>query len=287
MAFETTTNAATPDNTTPAQALDAAIPAQAAPEAPAAEKPPEQDLSKQFAMLSKREAAQRAAQKALDERAKKYEKYESTLSKSKEDPMAVLEAAGLSVDDLIHHVIKKGQPPSPEDRVLTVEDKLKKLEAERESEREAARQESINREVDAFKSTIKASVDNDKAKYELIAANDAYEVVFETCRQLIQEAPDKYPTRKDVEAILPKVMDLVENELFEKAKSFVNVGKFKSLFQTTPTEAVPADSPQARDMTEPPTLTNKQAPTPQAAAPGKLLSREESLKRAASLLKFT
>jgi hypothetical protein len=241
------------------------------------EEAPTQDLSAQFAALSKKEKKLFEDQARIKELEKKYGPIEKALSAAKEKPTALLEAAGITLDDLIQYQLKNGQPPTAEDKVATIEAKLKAYEEQIKSKEEAAEQARIDRAIADFKGQIKAHVATDAAKFELVAANNAFDTVYEVCEQYYNE------TGKQLD--ISKAAELVEAELFENAKKVLNLSKMKALYATAEAPKV-LDTQKATGQSSQTTLTNKSAASTQVAPP-KPLSREESLKRAAEALRWT
>jgi hypothetical protein len=244
------------------------------------------DLSNQFAVLSRREQKLLEEKQKIDELRKKYEKFEKV--NPKENPLALLEAAGISLDELIQAQLKAGQPPTEAERYQTLEEKLKAFEERERQKEEQSKQEHINKAVQAFKDQIKAHVDTDPGKYELIHAHDAYDQIYEVCEQYFFENKDK-PGFKPLE--ISKAADLVEDFYFEQAREkYSKVSKYKKLFVPEDAPAQTPNSPfatdtktQATDTPKPqtePTLTNRGS-TP-SAQNSKLLPREIAIKQIAA-----
>jgi hypothetical protein len=265
------------------------------------------DMRKRIVNLSKRDKELLAREKKAKEIEEKYGKYadvDKLFSTAKTDSAAfdeIINRSGLTVDEIVQHFLKKDKPTGPEDKVLSIEEKLNRLEEERRLEKEDAekaktakeeteKQARLNEEVSLFKKTISARIDTDPDKYELIKTMGAEAEVFESVVLAIKEAvskdPEAYPTRESVEeSLLPKIMDLVEEELskditskFEKLRM---AKKTQGLFGARVAEkSAPKDIPVRT-----PTLTNKM--TAASSAPGKrLLSKEESLREIAKKYQF-
>lgn len=241
-------------------------------------KPQEVDLSSRFAALTRKEKALLDRERKAAEIEKKFGKFAQ--SKPKENPLAWLETGEITIDELIQAKLKEGKPPTADEKVVTVEEKLRRLEEQIAAKEEQSKQEHINRVVQQFKDQIKAHVDSDKGKYELINAHDAYDQVYAVCEQYYEENREK-PDFKALE--VSKAADLVEDYLFEQAKAkYAKVSKYKKLFLPD------ADSPediktQATDTPKPqsePTLTNR-GTTPSAKAT-KLLPREIAIRQIAA-----
>lgn len=153
--------------------------------------PKEPSASKRFSQLAKK---QRELLK-LQEEVKQYEPVREAASKAKENPLAYLQAAGLSVDDILTLVIQEGEEAKPE----TTEDKLAKLEAKikEKEELELRHQQeqqykAAEEKINTFKNNINSFLETNSEKYELttlLKQNDlVYDVIYshwEKTKQLI------------------------------------------------------------------------------------------------------
>lgn len=259
------------------------------------------DLSRELALIHRERKRVKEQEKSLAERLKKAEDFEQKVGKAKESPFSVLEAHGLSLDDLIKAKLSEGEPPSAEDRVKTVEEKLQALEKEKaefaEASKREAEQKRNSEEINAFRGAIESHVKANVEQSELVSANDGIDLVMQICAQAIQEDPDAYKTRQDAEKLIPRVVGMVEDQLNDQLKSYLEkVGttkKGKALLQALNLAAPEAVSKDIQKTTgaiansEPqitPTLTNKAVSPAQPEQSGRLLSRDESLKRLAAQL---
>lgn len=235
------------------------------------------DLSKQFAALARKEKAILDRERKAAELEKRFGKYGQV--KPKDNPLAWLETGEITIEELIQAKLKEGKPPTAEERTLTVEEKLAKLEKQLADKDAASKQEHIDREVQKFRDSITALVDSDKVKFELILAHGAQNEVYNVCELYYNENHHK-PDFKPLD--ISKAAELVEDQLFSEAKEkYSKVAKYKSLF--VPTEQAP-DTNKATDTPKPtttePTLTNR-GTTPSAPST-KTLSREKAIAMIAS-----
>lgn len=155
------------------------------------QQPKEPSASKRFSQLAKK---QRELIK-LQEEVKQYEPVREAASKAKENPVAYLQAAGLSIDDILTLVIQEGEQQKPE----TTEDKLAKLEAKikEKEELELKHQQeqqykAAEEKINTFKNSINNFLETNSQKYELttlLKQNDlVYDVIYshwEKTKQLI------------------------------------------------------------------------------------------------------
>lgn len=255
-----------------------ATPAVAAPGTPPVTPPADPDLSRQFAQLAKKELLITQREKKAAELEKKYAPLAAVDPKS--DLGAFMKAHNISVDDVIQYKLTEGKPPTDAQKVLTVEEKLAKMEADWKADKENSERSRIEERVQSFKNQIKAHTDTDLGKYELITAHGAHEEVFNVCSRYYNENKDK-PGFKPLE--ISRAADLVEEELFQTAKTkYSGIKKYKSLF-TDPAAPAPDTATRATDTPPPqsdPTLSNR-GTTPSAAST-KLLPREQAIKAIAA-----
>jgi len=256
-------------------------PTQEAPvlETPAAQAPDKDArLSSQFAALSKQEKALFLEKKRLSEERKEIEGYRKAKGVAKENPLQYLAEGGLTLDDLIQFKLKQGEPPSADEKLKTIEEKLAAIEAQKAKDEELAKQTNIDRAVSAFKAEIMSVIEKDPAKYEFIAARNAHEEVYNVIAQYWDENEHLPPDKRRLP--IEKAAELVENELFEQHKPLKGLSKFKALFAPEP-EAKPDTSTKAPEMSAPPrttTLTNSNTASTPGVEQKRLLSREESIK---------
>ncbi len=247
----------------------------------------EEPLSTKFAALARREKAIIEKERELKKLQESVKLTELTREQIKKDPDAAIKSAGFKdLEDFITNYLQATSktPPSLEDKVKELEEKLtlkeqKELEAERERETQRL-QEAEEQAISNFKDSIKSYVDSDAEKFELIAANDAYDVIYDTVFELYQQYEQAGQAHEfNAQEAMQKVSEELENELFQKAQGLMKLKKF------APKE--PEVKPPPAKETFATTLTNKQ--TPNSSAPvqqTRRLTREESIAMAAQKLKF-
>jgi hypothetical protein len=280
-----TTNAVNPDPVAPADKLAGE------PEVSEAKEPEKKDddedtgkWAQRFAVLSKREKELQRKMQEL-KAAQENEDYKSFMTaKQSRNPIQALQALGMSFQDAAQFVLNDQKHPEP-----TVEDQIKELKAQisrQEEERvlreEQEKQDYIQRTIDNHKRDIASYIKTNSDKYELIAANDAQETVFE----VIEEYYNKFNKIMSIEEASSKV----EDWLTDRARSLFKLKKFQPVHsdeQVQP-QAAPQARPQPTEIRPKigMTLTNSGV----TAQPGQgnlgSLSRDESIKRAAAMLRF-
>lgn len=261
-------------------------PAAAAPleAAPAGDKK-DVDLSTRFAALTKRERVIVERERALKPLEKDVSAWKQAQESAKLNPMALLEAHGLTYDAVTQFVLN--------DRKLTPEQRIEAIEAERAKERELAAKaqkdkdsEQVTSVIDGHKQAIREHVDQAGDTYELVRLNDAYDLVH----TVVEEHFFEHGTILPVADAAKAVEDYLEGEARDKV---LKSKKFAPKAETPPPPATPqaaaggGDGPETRQPA--PTLTHRavsSAPPPAGADAHKDLSDEESKRRAAAMLRW-
>lgn len=267
-------------------------PPQAAPEKPQEPEAPQkatepekkdEPLSVRFAALAKKEKLLLEKERQLKELENKFKPYELTRENVKKSPKSALESLGMTYEEFTQALLNEidGKPTiTTEDKVEELYKKLaekERLEKERE---EQARKQQEEQAISQFKSNIKEHVKADTDKFEMINLYEAFDEVYDTIEAYFEETGEML----DVD----RAAQEVENQLFEEAqkiKKAKKLGFTDKPQETAVTKAQPEASPTLGA-----TLTNKLTPTSvPAESPqpgGRLLSHEESIARAAAMLRF-
>ena len=257
------------------------------------------DLSSRFAALTRKEKKILEAERKAKEMLEKFGPLDEAISQK--DALKLLERAGMSINDVLDAAIRANTEPTVEDKLKTVEQRLAEYEREKreaiEAEKKRAEMQAAEREITQFKAGIKATIDADADKFELIRLNEAYDAIYDACFEIVSADPESYPTRAEADALVPRVAELIEAELAKSMEKLKGAKKIKALFGISEEpavesksggsarEAISPQSAQANPKAHDVTLTNRQASNP--AEPDKRpkpLTREESLARAAAFL---
>lgn len=232
-----------------------------------------------------RESRYREELKSKQELERKILEYESKEKMFDTDPWAVMQQKGWSIDKLAEHIGSTHEPIQGEEKrklygkLDEMQSYIKKLESslqERdEKQTEAQRGQVKNRLIN----DLKELAEKDSDRFELVKHENAYEYVFQVLNDYYEEnkAPlDPAEAMEHVEKLLEK--QYAKGLQYKKIKS-----KFGGSFENS-------DSQEMNQIQEPinytpKTLTNNfsQTTPPQSQRP---LTREESIKRAASLIRF-
>ena len=204
---------------------------------------------------------------------------------AQKDPMKFLDKFGISYDALTRRVINDGQPAT-EDILAKQQQEINELKelnrraiAEREEAQKKAEYDST---YNSFIDKIKNMAENN-TNYELINAHNAYHTVYEVMQE--QYALDGTVLEQSQAA------DMVEQYFADEAERYFKSSKLRERYKghwqpEKPVKAQDSEPSQqaAAQKPRPKTLSNElTSQTP--ARDGELLSREESLERAAAILR--
>lgn len=262
-----------------AQAVPEKVEPTVEPQKPTEPEKKEEPLSVRFAALAKREKMLLEKERQLKELETKYKPMEFTRESVKKQAKTALDSLGLTLEEFTQAYLNEldGKPTeTTEDKVEALYKKLaekERLEKERE---EQAKKQQEEQAILQFKENIKSHVSKDLDKYEMINLYEAFDEIYDTIEAYYNETGEML----DVD----RAAQEVENQLFEEAQK---IKKAKKLGFTEAPKEPQKPAPQGAGLSA--TLTNKLTPTSvqsETAQPGRLLSHEESIARAAALLRF-
>jgi hypothetical protein len=208
-----------------------------------------------------RERMAKSQEEKLRERLKKIEEFESI----KTDPKKALEALGLSYDQLTETFLKDGQvPPSVEIGRLRqeLEEHKAQLRQQKDLELETQRKrvgEAETKAVTDFKSEISEYLKSNEQRYELIAFEEATDLVFDVI-------DEHYNRTIDPQTGVGKVMSIAEaadktEEHFEKKYLLAKEkNKVKAFWANVPKNIQEQIKKQEFQRQPPKTLTNNMGP---------------------------
>jgi hypothetical protein len=241
------------------------------------------DFAKSFANLARQEKRFQGEKQEFQQVKKQASELENLRELAKSSPLEALESLGLSYDGLTRRVINDGNVP--------LEDKLAQQAQEIENLKEINRQNTLNREnreksreqdrvrgdmIDKIRNLVE---NNDN--YEMIKANDAYHTVIEVMEQ--QYAENGSILNFDEAA------DLVERYFGDQAERYYKSSKlrdrYKEHWQPTPPVAAQAEEPSPPSRPKGPRTLSNEMTSQTPVRSGELLSREDSLVRAAAILR--
>ena len=240
------------------------IPAQPAVQPQA---PKEEAVSPKLAVLMERERQAlnrermaKSQEEKLRDRLLKVEQFESV----KTDPKKALEFLGLSYDQLTQSILKDGEvPPSVEIQRLREEVEQYKAQVKQKWDQEAEEKKkqvehAESKAVTDFKSEINDHLKSNSERYELIAFEEANDLVFEVIDEHYNRTVNPETGVGQVLAI-SEAADKVEKFLEEKYVRAKEKNKVKAFWANVPKNV--QDQLKKQETSQPPkTLTNNLGP---------------------------
>lgn len=302
MASEVTTNVASPAAAaavapTPTSEAPAARPVEgASTEKPAApvETPPkleaEPDFGPRFAALTKKERAIVERERALKAQEREVSEWKKAREAARLDPLAFLEANGLSYDQVTQFVLNDRKLTEAQ-RLALVEERLKKEDESRAEAAKAAEQREIQETINGHKSAIGEFLSKGGDDFEVTMSHgdEGVELVYQVIEQRYRETFDPETGQGEILPIADAAKEVeayLENlarERVLKLKKFQPKGEVKNE-AASPTPPATGVVPETKRPA--PTLTNAAVASTPPPESHKDLSDEESKRYAASLLRW-
>lgn len=248
-----------------------------------------------FAALSRREKQLREREKQVEARLAEIEARVAGINKpaeeaeapaepeipfelrAKQNPLKALEELGYSYEDLTNIVLNDGKLGTDRQMQLMREElerdyksKFEELENRLKEKEIKEEEQKYNQVIDNFKTEIQEFVAESGETYELIQANNAYDLVYD----VIESYYNENGSILEVEQAAKEV----EDYLYEEAMKYTSAKKIASAFGKPSQPANPVRTS--------PTLSNSHAATGVSQQAASALSDDESRARAASLIKW-
>lgn len=177
----------------------------------------EEQWLNQFSQLSAKERKLLEKEKAIKEKEAKYSKYSEL--ESIKDPMKILESYGYTIDQISEHLLSQFKPePSPIDLLKQEIEELKNASKREKEEAQKAREEVA---VNNFKSIIKEQVEALPDDYELIRTYNAYDDVYELCKEWWEMKQERLP--------IEQAARMIENHYEEQIAQYTKLKKLQKL----------------------------------------------------------
>lgn len=276
---ENTTAAVTPETVTP--------------ETPPVEAPPAEDpkIAARFAALSRREKQAVEKERAVKElearisqEREQYSRHLEAIQKAKENPVALLEAAGIDFDYLTRFILNDNKV-APDDKLGAIERRIAEVEAAAAAKVEALQQAEIQRQeqyietmIDSYRQELKSEIASKADDYEMIIANGAEDDVFSMITEHFAATGEILPPEVAAKQF--------EDQLYQEAVKFLGLKKFSAHLKPPVAEPeIPKlQEPVQKERLVPKSLSSTQVlgATPRTQS----MSSEERLKQAAAKLQF-
>lgn len=267
---------------TPAQ-TPASEPTKEEPVVTAAPEESSGGLGKRFAELAKRQRELFEREKQIKELEGKLSPVQAAIEAAKQNPLKLLEAAGISYEELTDYILSDGE--TVDNSKSPVEKKLEELElklsAKEKAEQEAAekaRMEAVEQQISAFKQSIKAASES----YELVSTLEQQDLVYDVILSHHAESGEVLP--------IEEALRLTESYLEEQSKKILSVKKFSTQATSpkSPEQVVANSVPVPRPSSSSFTLSQSVVPAPASSASvsSEKLTREQLMERAIQSLRF-
>ena len=230
-----------------------------------------------FAALTKKEKHIQAQKKQFDAERAELEDLRRAKGLAKTAPKEFLQAHGLTYEELTEIILSnKEQDAKALDPVAKLQKQLDDDLAERNREKEEAIAQQQQAAIDGHRLAIRSHIESTGDKYEMIAAEDAYDTVFEVIEEHFEQTDELMP--------IDRACQLVDAFLTEKAKKALGLKRFQPQTETPKDDRPqPYRSPTSESFT----LTNNNvASPPQASNRGEKISNEEAKRRAADKIQW-
>ena len=196
-------------------------------------KPTELDAAKKFTQLTQQEKRLRERENALKTEREQLGSVKDQLANLKNDPIAALQAAGISFKDLADRILNDNQPTADQ-RIKSLEqqiidDKNAREEArlaaenEQKTKAEQEQQEQYDAAIKRAHSDINAMVDSEPDKYELIIKQNAQPMIFEVMQEVYSSTNKVIP--------YAEAADQVEQYLTDEVERYMGAKKFSTRFR--------------------------------------------------------
>jgi len=265
-----------------------------AAEAPVVDKREELWGSK-FASLTRKEREILAKEREIKERSSELERYSNLKAGAKERVSDVLAEYGLTVEDIVNHSLQgfeaEQEASTPEGMYKKLEAKLLKMEQDKQNEltlkeqqEEKRVQQHIEETISTFKNSINSFLEERSEDYELIAAQEASDTIFEVIEEYYNQNGEILSI-KDAANLVEEHLQSEATKIWSKAKKLQ--ASLTGLKDPSQVQVVNKETgnPQQKKVVAP-TLTNDVASTTASVVQEKPQSREQSLAMAAKRLKW-
>lgn len=246
------------------QPAEAAVPA---------EPKSEPRLGPKFAELAKRERAQFQREESIKAQAASLAPLQEALANAKTNPLKLLEAAGLTYEEISEFILSDGESvledTSVEKKLSDLQAKIEAKEAAESKAKADTQQATVDTQIAAFKQSISTEVASNPA-YELIHSLGQEEMVYEVVLSHFNETGNVLP--------LPEALEAIESYLTEQSQKILKAKKFA----TPGAQAITQPEPKAKN----PFTLSRTHNSPSSTSPNENLTASQSRDRAASMIRF-
>lgn len=241
-------------------------------------------FSQRFATLTKKERELLQKEREIQERQNKIKEqfgsYDDFLALKDKNPLEAIERMGLSYEELTKRALE-----SDDDPVKKLEKKFTDWEAKMEEDKKRREMEDNDRKISSFKAQIKAQIEADSDTFDIINTTGNYDLVYDVISKHFEKTQAETGQGQilSIAEAAKKVETYLEKEFEDK---IMRSKKFSSKFKTQKSDSLAQEFESALSERKTDTLTNDFAQNQSGSSSQSVLSREESLARAAQLLRF-
>lgn len=220
------------------------------------------------------------------------------------DPIATLQRLGLNQDQLVERLLGEDMPKDPADETRkTIEELKSQVQRDREETQkklQSMEEQKVNQQISAYKQSILNTISTKKDDWNVLDAyrdeqtgeNPMVDRVFDIIQKHFEDTTQK--TGRGEVLPLDKALEQVQNTTVENFKAlFTRSPKIRSIAQQMFKDLSQQNNnePLAEVFSEPQkapsqSMSNDWQESVSGGEPTKGLSKEESILKAASLLKF-
>jgi hypothetical protein len=223
---------------------------QAAPQGNPQGNPQEEVLSRKLHQLTKRERELLTRQKEIDGRVEQYKPYEELKANAKNNPMAVLEHFGLTLDELTDYAINGTDPDKV--RYKELQDQIEAIRRAQEDKDAQATKAVQEEAVSEYKAGIKQSMHSERHELCTVHGDAAAEMAYELAKEFWNSKQQMLP--------IETALDWVEAELEEQLAPILNANKIKNRF--APKAPAPTGNPIVDQMRQQAAQQPQRQPAP-------------------------
>lgn len=290
------------NDTPPAEAAPAPPPAPEAPpadgpppEAPPTDAPPQVDP--RLAQILQREGQLVARERAIKEREEKYRQMREEAEQWRQDPIKTAEKYGASFDTWLSHYgsgeqqdqTRPGATVPPEIQAELEEGRKFRQQYQERQDQEAKRKQEADYQAMRTEklNQINQFLENDPT-FKMLHLAGAAENVYHVMEQHALQTANDFDGAKWLppEQAAKQVLEWARPRLEATVKGLVGLPEFRDLVMETLGLAGQAPQPPAPSLSAPTGITPAVSSPAAPPAAHRELSREESLRKAASLLEF-
>lgn len=256
-----------------------------------------------FAQLTKERRELDAQKKQLKEEAKEIEQLKALKASAKDNPMALLQAAGVDYDGVVKFLMQDGKPkpPSTDDKVAELQAKLEavqKANEERDAQLAAERAQLRHEQERVY---VQRELAKEPERWELLNASDNADRVLQVIRHVKQEGgwvdvkgqrkvydPGHDLSMDEAADIIEDILESQEAERLKRTSTLKKLQKYLPKVDSKP-EAKAETPPVRREVKPAPkTITNGKATADAQTAPeGRVTDPDALLELAVSKLRYT